>query len=274
VTYLTMILSMDQVMVLLTSPSRPPQGPAQSPAAGGTVERQPGPTQIASSWARAVGYGFALLGLVGLGLCWVHYQRSRMPTAPPKSALRASATFAMPEQIGQWKRLTTEVPPLQKIETRGIFSQIWHYRRGDTLASLAIDYPFQGYHELSKCYTLRGWELREQPARGRQGTNASPPFAEMRMQNSLGMHGTLWFSVVDERGRWLPRPARNRSLKDRVLDRFGTPSRKDSVTYQVQVLSTSFDLPKPLERDQARRFFQEARMMLWQQLFAQMQPTR
>ena len=84
----------------------------------------------------------------------------------PKSALRPGATFAMPETVGSWKRLNTEVPPLQKIETMGVYSQIWHYHRGDVLASLALDYPFQGYHDVRLCYTLRGWDLLEQRAWG------------------------------------------------------------------------------------------------------------
>jgi exosortase len=271
VIYLTMIVSTDQVMVFLTTPSRPQPAPPESPPARAAADRKPRSGALTRSWAQAAGYGFALLGLVSVGVWAIERQRSKAPIVPPKSALRAGATFALPEQIGEWKRLTTEVPPLQKIETRGIFSQVWHYRRGDTLASLAIDYPFQGYHELAKCYVLRGWDLREQRVRIQQGTNAVPPFAEMRMQNDLGMHGTLWYALVDERGRWLPRPTRGRSLKERALERFKTIARRQSVTYQVQVLTTSFDPPKPQDLNQVRQFFDEGRDMLWRQLFEQMQ---
>jgi len=177
----------------------------------------------------------------------------------------------MPEQIGQWKRLTTEVPPLQKVETLGVFSQIWHYRRGDTLASLALDYPFRGYHNITVCYLARGWELLEQRRWGGQGTNASPPFAEVRMENPLGMHGMLWFSAVDERGRWLAGTGLNPGLKRNLLGRLRPSSPDNSVTYQVQVLSTAFNTLKPAEREQVRLFYEEARRMLWRQLQAQMQ---
>jgi hypothetical protein len=209
--------------------------------------------------------------LVDLGLGWVHYQDSKAPAALPKSALRPGATFAMPEQIGNWQRLNTEVPPLQKIETRGVYSQVWHYRRGDTLASLAIDYPFQGYHDVTLCYTVRGWDLREERFHGGHTTNASLPFMEVRMQNHLGLHGALWFSVVDERGRWLPGPGLNPSLKESLLERIKIGSLNDSVTYQLQVLSTGFNALRPLEREQVQQFFEEARMMLWRQLFEQIQ---
>ena len=270
VCYLTLILSMDQLLVFLTSPIKPRQRTGEALAAAGAAELKPARARISPSWVRAVAVAFALLGLVDLGLGWGHYRRSRSEAGLPKSALREGATFAMPEQIGSWRRLNTEVPPLQKIETRGVSSQIWHYRRGDTLASLAIDYPFQGYHDVTLCYTLRGWDVLEQRSRGGQTTNASPPFEEVRMQNHLGLHGALWFSAVDERGRWLGGPGLNPSLKDSFLERFKLASLNDSVTYQVQALSTGFNPLSPLEREQVRQFFEEARIMLWRQLFEQM----
>ena len=272
VSYLAMILSTDQLLVFLTSPVRPQQRPAETPtAAAGAVELKRAPMQIPGSWKRAAAYAFALLGLVDLGLGWVHSQHSKAQTAQPKSALRQGATFAMPEQVGSWKRLNTEIPPLQKIETRGVFSQVWHYRRGDTLASLAIDYPFQGYHDVTLCYTLRGWDVLQGRFWSGQATNASLPFAEVRMQNHLGLHGALWFSDVDESGRWLPGPGLNPSMKESLLQRLKMGSLNDSVTYQIQVLSTGFNPLRPIEREQVQQFFAEARMMLWRQLFEQLQ---
>ena len=282
VTYLVMILSVDQLWVFLTSPVRPPDRVVGSPAGPGAPERKPAPARISRSWVRAAGYAFALLGVVDLGLGWVQYEHSKAPVALPKSALRKGAVFAMPEQIGSWKRLNTEVPPLQKVETMGVSSQVWHYRRGDTLASLALDYPFRGYHDVAFCYSLSGWDLLERRSPGRPGTNASPPFVEVRMQNHASLHATLWFSTVDEQGRWLPGAYLNPSLKDRFLARLNplrwnpawsnTGWRHHAVTYQLQVLSTGFNALKPLEREQVRQFFEEARMMLWRQLFEQMQP--
>jgi hypothetical protein len=262
---------MDQLLVFLTSPIKRQHKPVETPpATAGAAEWKPAAVGIPRSWSRAAGYAFALLGLMDLGLGWNHYRQSRTEAALPKSALRQGTTFAMPEQIGNWKRLNTEVPPLQKIETRGVFSQIWHYRSGDTLASLAIDYPFQGYHDVTLCYTLRGWDVLEQRARGKRATNASPPSVEVRMQNHLGLHGALWFCAVDEHGRWLAGPGLNPSLKDSFLERFKLASLGDSVTYQVQVLSTGFNPLSPLEQEQVRQFFEEARVILWRQLFEQM----
>ena len=90
------------------------------------------------------------------------------------------------------------------------------------------------------------------------------------MQNHLGLHGALWFGAVDEHGRWMAGPGLNPSLKDSFLERFKLASLNDSVTYQVQVLSTGFNPLRPIEREQVRQFFEEARIMLWRQLLEQM----
>ncbi|MDD1651146.1 MAG: exosortase U, partial [Methylococcaceae bacterium] len=260
--YLVMIVSMDQLLVGLTSPSRRrmrsarsaadltsesvPESIAESPAAVQVEEQRPPPGRISQSWARAAGYSSALLGVAGLGFGWLNHRRVGSQSSLPISALRPGATFAMPEQIGQWKRLNTEIPELQKVETMGVSSQVWHYRRGDALASLALDYPFHGYHDVRVCYGLRGWDMVEQRSRGGQGTNASPPFEEVTKQNQLDLHGALWFSMVDERGQWLAmRPLKPR-LRTSFLDRLKTDPANESVTYRIQVLSTGFNSLKPV----------------------------
>jgi hypothetical protein len=163
----------------------------------------------------------------------------------------------------------------------GVSSQVWHYHRGDTLASLALDYPFQGYHDVTACYSSRGWELLDRRSPGQHATNASPPLVEVRMQNHVGLNGALWFSTVDERGRWLPSGDLNPGVKDSFLARLHPgrfnpawskiASRNAAITYQLQVLSTGFNPLKPGEREQVQQFFEEARMLLWRQLFEQMQ---
>jgi len=268
--YLIMILSMDQLLVYLTSPTSPQPEPAEPPVAAAEPQKTPARAQIRGAWWRVVGFSFALLGLVDLGLGWGHYRHSRTQAALAKSSLRAGATFSMPEQVGKWTRLTTEVPPLQKVETRGVYSQIWHYRKGDTLASLAIDYPFQGYHDVTLCYTLRGWDVLEQTSGGGRTAHSPPPFEEVRMQNHVGLHGALWFSAVDEHGRWLAGPGLNPNLRESFVERLKVGSVNNSVTYQIQVLSTGFNALLPQEGEQVRQFFDEARAMLWRQLFEQM----
>ena len=275
--YLTMIVSMDQLLAFLTSPSRiplKPRTPVLPAAAAPTVATGLPPARIPRSWVRASSYAFALLGLAGLGVGGLRCYHARTQAAVPSTALRAGARFSMPEQIGQWQRLDTEAPPLQKIETMGVFSQTWHYHQGDTLAAVALSYPFRGYHDVRVCYTLRGWDVLAQEFRGGLSNNASPPYAEVRMQDRLGQHGALWFSSVSERGRWQAGPPLNPGLKHGFLERFKPASDDDPVTYQVQALSTGFNPLKSDEQEQVRQFYEEARRLLWRQLSTQMQGAK
>jgi len=271
-TYIGIILSMDQLLAYLFSPSRRRRRSPEPPAAAEDARASRVPLGIPRGWVRATGCAFALLGVVNLGLALVKHKQLEAQAVQPKPALRADASFSMPDQIGGWKRMGTEVPPLQKVETVGVRSQIWHYRLGDTLVSLALDYPFRGYHHLEGCYAFSGWDVMERRTGGGVETNDSPPFVEVRMQNNLGMHASLWFSLVDERSRWLTGPAFKPTLKERLLQRMQLNSLSDSVSYQIQVLSTGFNPLRPTEREQVRRFFEEGRRIIWRQLFDQIQP--
>lgn len=270
-TYIAIILSMDQLLAYLFSPSRRRRRLPEPPAAAEAARSSRVPLGIPRGWMRATGCAFALLGVVNLGLAWAKHEQPETQAVQPKPALRADATFSMPDQIGGWKRIAEEVPPLQKVETVGVRSQVWHYRLGDTLVSLALDYPFRGYHHLEGCYTFSGWDLMERRAGGGVETNDSPPFVEVRMQNNLGMHASLWFSLVDERSRWLTGLAFKPTLRERLWQRMQLGSVNESVSYQIQVLSTGFKPLRPAEREQVRRFFEEGRRIIWRQLFDQIQ---
>jgi hypothetical protein len=172
----------------------------------------------------------------------------------------------MPAQIGNWRRLSTESAYLQKIETLGVFSQIWHYQKGDTIAEVALDYPFCGYHDVTICYTARGWTMQEMLTRGHTGNPSAIPLAEVQMQDTVGLKGSLWFSTVDEKGNWIETP----ELKTSFLERWKQPVKTEPTTYRVQLLVTSYNPLPAADKDDAARLFDESRKLLWQQLSAQM----
>ena len=266
--YLALIVSLDELLDFLAhpmwAPAAAPAAPAAAPAPVDTVRVR---ARLAPRWGWVAGCAFALLGVAGLGRGWLHYhgQKAEFVMAA-KSALRAGATFTMPEQIGNWKRLNSAVP-LHKVETQGIFSQVWHYQKGETVASVALDYPFRGYHDVTVCYTLQGWRITRQERQAGEGTNGSPPLMEVEMNREPVSQGSLWFSTVDEQGHWLEMPV----LERRVLDRWKLSGRIEPASYRVQVLVTGYGPLSPAEREPARQLFEDARKLLAQQLFGQMQ---
>jgi len=157
--YLVLIFSLDKWLDFLTSPvrvkkSKPISGSQPAPPPAATAGHSP---LITPKWTTAAACLFALLGLAGLGLGWSYHQRNKSAPAIAKSTLKDAPNFTMPDRLGDWVRLNSQSPQLQKVETLGVFSQIWHYQNKDIVAALALDYPFAGYHDVTLCYTLRGW---------------------------------------------------------------------------------------------------------------------
>ena len=274
--YMVMILSLDEWMNFLTFPLRERSSRSQAPAAAAApamVSPLPDPVQVRTGWsprwARLAGCAFALLGVAELGRGALHYYRQNTAfVMASKSALRAGATFTMPEQVGTWRRMDAAVPN-QKVETQGISSKIWHYQRGATLAAVALDYPFRGYHDVTVCYQLQGWRLTRQERQAGTGTNSSLPLMVVEMDKEPVSHGSLWFSTVDEQGHWMEMPVVKRSLLERLdlAGGFGfVPT-----SYRIQVLVAGYGGLPPEESEAARQLFEGARKLLAQQLFDQMQ---
>jgi hypothetical protein len=185
-----------------------------------------------------------------------------------KSSLPKDATFTLPGTIGKWTRIASAEPLLQKIETLGVYSQVWHFQKKDLVASIALDYPFNGYHDVTACYTGRGWKVIERHSTEVKDDRGSIPCAEVQMQDDLGLRGSLWFSTVDERGNWLELPVSERAF----LDRLKMSGRIEPTTYRLQVLVTTYALLSAVEQAQVRELFEKARVEVWGQLSAQMRP--
>ena len=274
--YMILILSLDEWLNFLTYPVRQESARAQAAEAlTAAALPLPAPVRVSAGlaprWARVAGCAFALLGMAELGRGALHYHRQQVAfVMASSSALRAGATFTLPEQIGNWQRLDAAVPN-QKVETQGISSKIWHYQRGATLAAVALDYPFRGYHDVTECYRLQGWRLTRQERQAGTGTNSSLPLMVVEMEKQPASHGSLWFSTVDEQGHWMETPVVKRSLLER-LDLSGgfgfVPT-----SYRMQVLVAGYGLLPPEEQEAARQLFETARKLLAQQLWGQIPRT-
>jgi exosortase len=267
--YMVLIFSLERFLYFLTRPSRrrhrrrrgaPPPPPAE-PARPGR--------RLSPRWVRFAAFAFAFLGLVEAGRGWAH-QHAKGQTAIATSALRDGATFTLPAQVGQpgheWTRIASASAVLQKVETMGVFSQVWHFQRRDLIASVALDYPFAGYHDVTVCYTGRGWKLLERHSAEAKDSRGSIPCAEVQMMDELGLRGALWFSTVDERGQWVEMPVSQRAF----LDRWKISGRAEPTTYRVQVLVTTYASLSAAEQEQVRQFFEEIRVLVWRQLSTQL----
>jgi hypothetical protein len=171
---------------------------------------------------------FVLLGVAQLcrGL-----QRAHAPSGLEvvnQYALREGANFVMPEQIGEWRRVEKEAPNLQKIETQGVYSQSWHYQKANQTVAVALDYPFLGYHDVFICYTGKGWTVTQSDSIAARSSKSLVPYVHARMQDGLGLYGTLWFSTVDERRCPRQKRLRLKSSSSKLACCFGANFRRES----------------------------------------------
>jgi len=136
------------------------------------------------------------------------------------------------------------------------------------MASVALDYPFRGYHDVTVCYRGNGWRITQEERQFGQGTNASLPRMQVEMARETANVGSLWFSTVDETGRWLEASEAGRNFTYRWQLRSGL----EATSYRVQVLVTGYAPLIPAEREQASQLFEAARQILARQLFSQLKP--
>jgi exosortase len=229
---------------------------------GGAVAAKTAPASPATrsfpgwpAWAAAVAF-------VAAGV-WVE---SRVHRAWLPSNLPETATFELPPTLVGWERVTAGAAVVERPQTEAAKSFVWQYRRGDTFASVAFDYPFVGYHELVICYSVSGWAVHSETP------DAAAGFNRVTMDKSAG-DGYLLFSQSDEAGH---------PVTSTIVTNMGTfwsrlrtnlaISRKTALSgpsYQVQALMQSPGPPTAEQRRAADELFRAARAQLTKQLLAQ-----
>ncbi len=229
----------------------------------------PSPPRVAvgrgASGSLAIGWpawGAAIVfGLVGV---WVG-ARVWHAWAPP--ALSESATFELPDALAGWQQVKAGAMFVERPQTEAAKSEVFQFRRGDAFASVALDYPFTGYHELTICYSVSGWKVRSEAADPAAG------FTRVVMDKPDG-DGYLVFSQVDEGGR--PVMSQGAYELGTFADRWRTTfeiARRKAVSgpsYQMQVLLQSSAPPTAEQRRAAEALFRQVRQRLTAQLLAQM----
>ena len=260
--YLGLILSADAMLEFLFSTSRSDvRKPAEPEAPAAPVIM----VWTASKMAWVVGLAFGLLGLAQLvhgGVRYVRYESTSLVSTT--ALIERGATFTMPEQIGNWRRLDSERPTTVKVESKEVESQSWHYQNGDLVATVALDYPFKGYHDVTICYTGSGWDIVRHETHPAAASPDGAPFVEARMQKDLVAKAFLLFSTLDERGEWVD----GSYVKRNMMERFRGDS--SDTTYRVQMILSHYVPLSAAKDEQVLAFFLEARKLLREQVMSQM----
>jgi exosortase len=242
------------------TPAPPRSRQSLSDRASGAARRLPRVT----GWMWLLAGAYVAAGLLQVRQGWA---AGYWQTLWGKSySLRADAVFTVPG----WQRVLDDDPALRQRDavksarTDARVSLRWQHREGRLRLTLALDYPFKGYYDLTRCYAGTGWHI-DNPAQGTTGG--------AYIQTPLSMpdsHGQLFFALVDEKGNWLS--PQQYDDYNTLAGRLKGP-RPDALmpTYLIQVMTESYAPFTPEETDQIRELFFQARHRLAQQILQQLE---
>jgi hypothetical protein len=197
------------------------------------------------------------------GLHWVAVAGGPAAAPAPPDRLTAPDADLLPKSSGGWERtdFTTQARAVGSFY--GENSHVWTYRRGGTAVVVSVDFPFPGWHDLTRCYTSQGWQLDAQSVDEAGGS------VEVRMTKPVARTGYLLFAEVDPHGRPLrPRPGGvglSRARHEDVLRRWQArlDGQDDPGTdppgpvYQIQLISEGYSPLTAEEEATARELFRK-----------------
>lgn len=182
---------------------------------------------------------------------------------------------SLPAQLDQWQRVEFVVEQREKGSDEGSRSQIWRYRAAGQMIHISVDYPFQGWHELTGCYVSQGWTVvsrKKHATTSAEGASARGDFVVVELSKPTGEYGLLMFGLFDGAGRPIaPRASHWRGLTARLtasplLDPLLGHQREiaapDTTSIQVQQLVVGRYRLSDDERQIAQDQFQSLRNQL------------
>lgn len=189
-----------------------------------------------------------------------------------------SAKFSLPPEIAGWTLRSEAKPvPVKTAFEDGVYSHMWQYEKGGLVATISLDYPFFDYHDVRICYTGSGWTVKESRLQAAKDSEDQIPGMEVSLEKENGLKGELYYSTVDQFGKWLEesgqravydshgRAFEGGGLLNRVTYRLSqqqSPFTEETLNYRIQLLASSQGGLDSLQHAQATKLFLKARFLL------------
>ena len=133
---------------------------------------------------------FGCLGALQLVLLLV-------PHTPEIRADRLATAFQedwLPQRLGSWERSEYRAHDRERNSDEGQYSRHWVYPSENHVASVSVDFPFLGWHELTRCYKSRGWTEEKRTVRRVKNGGS---IVQVDLSKPNGEAGYLLFSLFD-----------------------------------------------------------------------------
>jgi len=221
-----------------------------------------------------------ILGALQLVRGWDFHFRQEGARRVSRAWMDGSAKFTLPTEIDGW-RLVSQTKPIPKRAAfeDGIFSHIWQFQKGATLATISFDYPFFGYHDVTVCYRAAGWVIADTKLQAASTANAMIPCMEVVMQREGGLKADLLYSTVDETGSWLEDSGKRSAydsegdaladggLGERITHRlrklpYANEAYDEAINYRIQILAAARGGLGRAQRVELEELFRQARTLI------------
>ncbi len=259
--YVILIVSLDQLFLFIS--------PAPGRVAAAVAAGNSAPPYRAQGILRQ---GAWLMGAVGmvvfaarLGLGGVHVATLLPDLGPPRDL-----SLSLPTEVAGWRQVKAG-PDSALAETMGVRSILWRFAKDGAEAVVAVDYPLEGFHNVTSCYRNNGWLIASEEGTSLTDQGGAIPTFKVAMQRSVCQHALLFHAVLNERGQWLLPPARKSAFAIRLQ---GDDPAAFQTSYRIQCLTGAY-APVPRQAaDSVRELFFESSRALRQQLISQFSPGR
>jgi exosortase len=234
------------------------------------------------------GLKFVTVALVILGAAqllrgWDFHFRKEQGRKINPAWMDGSAKFTMPSEIDGWRLVGDGKPvPKRAAFEDGVYSHIWQYQKAGMTATISLDYPFYGYHDVTVCYRNAGWTIDGTKLQRASVENAHIPCMEVEMMREGGLRADLFYSTVDESGVWLEEPGTRSpydaegnplmegNLVSRLTHRlrllpYANSSYDDAINYRIQLIAAARGGLGTAQRREVEKFFKQTRLMLAEQ---------
>ncbi len=136
----------------------------------------------------------------------------------------------LPEELAGFQRTGYQEISRVPGDPFGQASQQWTYRNGDLVAMVSLDYPYDGHHDATLCYTNTGWALQAPDILPVQDNE--PAVGRFRMSQALQGNAIVYFSSADLGGhhRVLIKELAEGDAGDRAASRFTSFDRQPAAS--------------------------------------------
>ena len=105
---------------------------------------------------------------------------------------------SLPGNFEGWRRLRFEAVERPESNAFGEHSKVWLYATPFGLATMSVDYPFRGWHDLRVCYEGAGWVSSQTETSSTAGGHGIVDVTQFSLQKFSGDSAIVVFAAMNE----------------------------------------------------------------------------